>query len=94
MASAQSAPPECSDADFTQLCVSHGDSPQICACRNNVMHEVLTPEEIKWACWFQSNPQAAEHAMEMFKEPDKAEAMGERLIARGHIINQRCAEVR
>jgi len=30
----------------------------------------------------------------MFKEPDKAEAMGERLIARGHVINQRCAEVR
>jgi hypothetical protein len=94
MASAQSAPPDCGDADFTQLCVSHGDSPQICACEINVMHEVLTPDEIKWACWFQSNPQAAERAIGMFKEPEKAEALGERLIARGHIINQRCAEVR
>jgi hypothetical protein len=58
------------------------------------MHEVLTPEEIRWACWFQSSPQAAERAVEMFKELDKAEALAERLIARGHIINQRCAEVR
>jgi hypothetical protein len=94
MASAQSAPPDCGDADFTRLCVSHGDSPQTCACRINVMHEVLTPDEIKWACWFQSNQQAAERALEMFKETEKAEALGGRLIERGHIINQRCAEVR
>jgi len=58
------------------------------------MHDVLTPDEIKWACWFQSNPQAAQQALEMLKEPGKAEAMGMHLIERGHVINQRCAEVR
>jgi hypothetical protein len=94
MAFAQSAPPNCSDTDYFSLCVSHADSPQVCACQVKVMHDVLTPEEIKWACWFQSNPQAAERAVEAFKEPEKAEALGMRLIERGHLINQRCAELR
>jgi hypothetical protein len=94
MASAQTAPPDCGDADFTSLCVSHGDSPQTCACRIRVAHEVLAPEEIKWACWLQSNPQAAQRAIELFKEPEKAEALVTRMIERGHLIDQRCAEVR
>ena len=93
-ASAQSAPPNCSDADFTSLCVSHGDSPQTCACEIGVAHDVLESEEIKWACWFQSNPQAAQRAVEMLKEPGRAEALVARMIERGHLINQRCAEVR
>ena len=95
MASAQSAPPNCSDAEFTSLCIARSDSPQTCACRIRVMHDVLTPDEIKWTCWFQSNPQAAERAIEtFFKEPEKAQALGMRLIEQAVVVNRRCAEVR
>jgi hypothetical protein len=58
------------------------------------MHEVLTPDDIKWACWFQSNPDAAQRAVETFKEPEKAEALVMRMMERGHFINQQCAEIR
>src|ERR1700753_3682403 len=87
VASAQSGPPACSDADFTSLCVSRGDSSQTCACHIRVMHEVLNADEIKWACWFQSNQDAAQQAVEAFKEPGKAEALVMRMLERGHFIN-------